>query len=195
MTENRREQIVRTAREMLAEDPGTTLAVRAVAERVGIGASTLRHYFPTQRALHEAVLAASFATTASDLRIRDTQVPARERLSECLLQLLPPAHPADLSMDRWIDTINSVFGSTAKPEARTAWASYVVQTRRQISDWLRILAAEGMVAGGSEERGARFLLTVLDGMALGRILPTARLDPTEEAAVLNDALTVILRTG
>ncbi len=123
------------------------------------------------RGLYAAVFAAALDAAPADLRIRDATVPARERLRECLLQLLPPTQPAELSVDRRIDTISAVFGPAGAPEARTAWTSYAVRTTQQITNSLRVHSAEGAVASGSEERGSRFLLTVIDGMALARILP------------------------
>jgi TetR/AcrR family transcriptional regulator, cholesterol catabolism regulator len=43
--------------------------------------------------------------------------------------------------------------------------------------WLTVLIQEGPLAVGDTSRRAKFLLTVLNGLALDRALPSRRLDP------------------
>jgi len=190
---DRYQQIVDAGRALLVDDPRAGLSVRSVAERAGVGASTLRHHFPTQRELHEAIYGAFYDTKIDDLRIRDTSIAPRDRLRECLMQLLPPAQPATLPLDGWVTAITSAFGSSASPEARTAWTASVIHTRHQIVQWLETLALEGAVAAGTEERSARFLIVALDGLSLARVIPASRLEPDAEAAVLDDAISAALR--
>lgn len=192
--DTRRDQIVAAARRLLAADPGSNPTVRAVAQEAGIGASTLRHYFPTQRALRDAVLDISSEEAPSELGIHDTARPPAERLTECLLQLLPPrALVEDLPFDHWVAALNAVFGPEGTPEARLTWASQGANHRRQVAGWLTVLAGEGVVVPGTEDRAALFLLTMIDGLAQSRIIPVARLDPAEELAVLDDAVAAVVR--
>ncbi|QTV79795.1 TetR/AcrR family transcriptional regulator [Microbacterium sp. NIBRBAC000506063] len=88
---DRRKQILAAARELAATGGLAAVSVRSVATRAGIGASTLRHYFPTQQELHDAVLGATFDANLRDLRIAETAVSAEDRLVECLWQFLPRA--------------------------------------------------------------------------------------------------------
>lgn len=192
----RRQQIVRAARDVIAEKGTAGLSVRAVVARAGIGASTLRYYFPSQRDLYEAVFAAVLDATLSDLRIHDTAVPPGERLAECLAQLLPPAPPLGQSAGRWLDVLASTFGPGGSPEARLAWSALSGRARSRVTAWLEALAGEGAVAADRPtiERHARLLLTVVDGLALGRLVPVDRLDEPEERAVLSDAVAAVLRS-
>lgn len=191
--DTRRDQIVEAARRLLAADPESSPTVRAVAQEAGIGASTLRHYFPTQRALRDAVLDRALEEPPSELAIRDSGRPPAERLSECLQQLLPPqALVDDLPFSRWAEALTSVFGPEATAESRLAWAANGAQLRRRVAGWLAVLAGEGAVTPGSEERSARLLMTVVDGLAASRILPVARHDPAEELQVLDDAVAAVL---
>ncbi|WP_158277218.1 TetR/AcrR family transcriptional regulator [Serinibacter arcticus] len=192
--DTRRDQIVEAARRLLAADPESSPTVRAVALEAGIGASTLRHYFPTQRALREAVLDRALEEPPSELAIRDSSRPPAERLTECLLQLLPPqALVEELPFSRWAEALAAVFGPDATAESRLAWAANGAQLRRRVAGWLAVLAEEGAVAPGSEERSARLLMTVVDGLATSRILPVARHDAAEELQVLDDAVAAVLR--
>ena len=81
---NTRDRIIAAATEMMQEG-APRLSVRAVAARAGVGASTLRHHFPTQRDLINAALTATYDAAMPDERIRDTSIPPRERLVECIL--------------------------------------------------------------------------------------------------------------
>ena len=190
---DRHQQIVEAGRALLVDNPRAALSVRSVAQKAGVGASTLRHHFPTQRELHEAIYGAFYDTKIDDFRIRDASVAPRDRLRECLMQLLPPAQPATLPIDGWVTAITSAFGSSASPEARTGWTASVIHTRHQIVQWLETLALEGAVAVGTEERSARFLTVVLDGLSLARVIPASQLDPVAEAAALDDAISAVLR--
>ncbi|WP_170068063.1 TetR/AcrR family transcriptional regulator [Lentzea guizhouensis] len=194
MNGSRRQQIVDAARAILAENPESTLAVRVVAERAGIGASTLRHYFPTQQALHEAIFAAALDDAPPELRIHDTSLPAETRLRECLLQLLPPPQPLSrAAADRMLTVLSTTFGSGSTTEARNVWAAYTARTLDAIAGWLRVLADQGAIAETGLRQRARFLLTVVEGLALSRIVPVARPTGDEEDGVLDDALSVVFR--
>jgi TetR/AcrR family transcriptional regulator, cholesterol catabolism regulator len=193
LSKDRREQIVAAARALLADDPQSSLAVRTVATRAGIGASTLRYYFPTQQALREAVLVTALEPQLSDLRISDPGIPARDRLRECLEQLLPPVETEGVTADGWLDVLVATFGPNGSTQARQAWAAYILHSRARIARWLDILAEEGTPAREGAERGAVFLLTFVDGLAVGRILPAVRLDLDAERAALQDAIDSVLR--
>ena len=56
MVGDRRGQIVDAAVAIARVEGLPGLSVRRVATAADVGASTLRHYFPTQRELHEAVI-------------------------------------------------------------------------------------------------------------------------------------------
>lgn len=73
-----RDRIIAAATAMMHEG-APRLSVRAVAARADVGASTLRHHFPTQRDLINAALTATYDSAMPDERIRDTSVPPRER--------------------------------------------------------------------------------------------------------------------
>ena len=96
-----RTKIVAAARDLVLDGSASAPSVRAVAARAGVGASTLRHHFPTQPELMEAVLVAVYADAMPDERIRDASVPAGQRLVECLTNLLTPVGSADQARERW----------------------------------------------------------------------------------------------
>jgi len=100
--EERRERILRAAAGLLEESGIAALTVRAVAETAaGIGMGTLRHYFPTQQALHRALILKLVDDEVHDFDIRDHSVPAATRLERCLLQFVPMPPESEHLLDIW----------------------------------------------------------------------------------------------
>ena len=155
-------QILDAARQILEESGLKAVSVRAVAARAGVGASTMRYYFPTQATLHETIIRASVRTRISDLHIRDTSMPARTRLTDCVTQFLPidqseldaAAHVWQVQLERGHGVTAAATGITATATgiaaaATTATAATATTTtittdlRTAMAGWL---ADEGLAA-------------------------------------------------
>ncbi|MCK3769323.1 TetR family transcriptional regulator [Microbacterium aerolatum] len=185
-----RDRIIAAATEMMQEG-APRLSVRAVAARAGVGASTLRHHFPTQRDLINAALTATYDAAMPDERIRDTSMPARERLRECLRRLLDPfAEPAE-ARDVWTNLLRMFAEAEADPKTRAGYQVLVDEAERRISAWLAILEEEGALPPGDNATRSDFLLTFVDGLSIARALPPSdqRLeDETRSLAFAVDAV-------
>jgi AcrR family transcriptional regulator len=178
--ENTRDRILASVTEMMREG-AERLSVRAVAAHAGVGASTLRHYFPTQRDLINAALTATYDAAMPDERIRDTSVPPRERLRECLWRLFEPFGTTDEAFEVWQSVFRAFPGSETTPDARAGYEVIVAQAERRVGAWLAILEAEGVLAPGDTVRRTHLLLTVVDGLSIERALPR-RADYLEQQA-------------
>lgn len=188
----RRDAIIATAHELVAEAGIGSLSVRAVAARTGIGASTLRHYFPTQQALYDAVLGASFEEHLADLRISDEEVPPTVRLTECLWQFLPEQDASDHLLEQWLAQYLAVLTPDASGDKRRAWEALVTRGHQRIIDWLQVLADEGALRDDDLERFARLLTVVVDGLGIALITPGRHLTHDQADQVLTDAVRSIL---
>ena len=187
-----REKIVDAATEIIragTERP----SVRAVAARAGVGASTLRHYFPTQRDLLDAALQDLYTEAMPDVRIRDTSVPPRDRLLECLWALLEPFGTEEQARETWRTLYEAFIAPDATDDARTGYLVLITQAVRRVESWLVILEAEGVLPPGDVAARARFLLAVVDGISLDRgLLPgPARLE--FEGSTLRMAVDAVFR--
>jgi AcrR family transcriptional regulator len=185
----RREQILHAARELLVAGGATGPSVRAVAARAGVGASTLRHYFPTQGELLRAVFASISDGRAFDARIADRDAPASDRLVAGLAQLLPPSLP----VETWLAVLGGMLGSESSEGSRLAWTDFAERSLDRVVGWLRELRAQDALVPGDLDRQARLLLTVVDGLAAARMLSAAEVDAERELAVLHDAVHPMLR--
>jgi AcrR family transcriptional regulator len=169
-----RERILAAAAGILQDpDAGDRMTVRAVASRAGVGVGTLRHHFPTQRALLDAVLAHVYEAAMPDDRIHDSAVPARQRLLDNLRQLLAPFGTGDQARELWEQLSASFIGPSASERTRSAYPLLAAQAGRRVESWLAVLVAEGVLEPGDNAARAAFLLTVVNGLALGRALPSA----------------------
>lgn len=185
-----RDRIITAATEMMQEG-APRLSVRAVAARAGIGASTLRHHFPTQRDLVNATLSATYDATMPDKRIRDTSMPARERLRECTRRLLEPFDTPAESRDVWTNLLRTFADIETDSNTRAGYEVLVDQAERRVSGWLAILEEEGVLPPGDNATRTDFLLTVVDGLAIARALPPSDQrfeDETKTLAFAVDAI-------
>lgn len=209
---DRREQIIRAATELLQESGYEGMTVRKVAARAGIGASTLRHYFRTQRDLARAVGERHMAEQLRDLRIADDGVPPAERLVECLLQFLPGSDQEREALRDVAGLIGTALGPGSTSAQHDAYREAVRIGDGAVTGWLRILAGQGHVAGVSGPGGAgeadqledsddatlarhaRLLLAVTDGLAIRTIAEDGPVTLEDVRAHLHDVVTRVVLT-
>lgn len=168
---DRRTQIVEAARAIVAEGGVAALSVRSTAARAGIGASTLRHYFPTQQALFDAVVGAAFHDELDDLRIADAGVPAGERLLECVAQFLPPGDEDVPALLSWLTMYTAALGPDRTEQGTRALASLTGLGRQRVHGWLEVLHTEDRLRHPDLPRHTDVLTTYLDGLCLALLAP------------------------
>lgn len=183
-----RRRIIDAAGELARAGGGTRVTVRAVALRAGIGVGTLRYHFPTQRELLDAVLSSIYEEAMPDDRIRDVSVPPRERLRERLHQVLFPVGLDDRAREVWAELFHAFIDPAAPSDSRAGYLDLSRQSLRRIESWLSILTEEGAIAVGDNSARARFLMTVLNGLAVERALPSDRAALPAEIEVLEAAI-------
>lgn len=195
---DRREQILTAAQDLLTEGGLGAATVRAVASRAGIGASTMRYWFPTQEQLSAAVAQRALAATFRDERINDASVAPAVRLTECMAQFLPrPGQPAavqDQQMHAWLVLITSAVGPGANAMGRALYASALAVSRTSVEGWLRRLADEGALVHHDIARSALSLLTRIDGLVMGLALPDSTLDLETAHRILRDDVEALITT-
>lgn len=187
-----RERILRAAVAMFGEDPGARLSVRAVAARAGVSTGSLRYHFPTQRALQDTVLASIYDAVLPGDRIHDRSVPARERLVDCLRQVLALAGVGEQARTAWGEIFTTYIEPEPTDENRAAYLAIEQEAQRRVEYWLTVLRNEGALAEGDTSRRARFLVTVLNGLSIQRALPSEESILTTETETLHAAVDHVL---
>lgn len=166
-----REKVLAAAAEMITEDATASLSVRAVAARAGVSTGSLRFHFATQRDLWDAVLERIYERVIPDDPIRDESLPARERLVNCLRQVLAQTGVDADARAMWASTFERFIAPEPTEKIRTAYAVFERGGRMRIEYWLSTLADEGTLPKGDHTREVDFLITVLNGLSLQRALP------------------------
>lgn len=168
-----RERILAAAADIIAEDGITAkLSVRAIAARVGVSTGSLRHHFPTQQALRDEVMRRAYDWMLPDTDIHNSTLPARDRLVECLRQVLATARAGSEAREAMTAVSTAFIVADQNEQVRETYLAIQRDGQRRTEDWLRVLADEGGIPNrGDIPRFARFLCTVLDGIALERALP------------------------
>lgn len=189
-----RDRIIAATTEMMQEG-APRLSVRAVAARAGVGASTLRHHFPTQRDLINAALTATYDAAMPDDHIRDTSIPPRDRLRECLWRLLDPLSTPTKSREVWTGLLQMFAEAEGNPRARAGYDAVIEQAERRVRAWLAILEEEGVLAPGDNARRADFLLTFVDGLSIARALPASEQRLEEETKTLAFAVDAVFEVA
>lgn len=170
---DRREQILRAASDLIRQGGPTAASVRAVAAKAGIGASTLRHYFPTQQALSDAVYRHRFQLQVDDRDLANTARPAAERLTECLQQFMPKGPDELPILHAWVAmyhaTVNTEAGLTSPLAVLTEESDAVIER------WLLTLREQGTAVPAGPDTVAR-LASRIDGVCLGIVNPGSAID-------------------
>lgn len=188
-----RDRILAAAVAMTGENLGAGLSVRAVAARAGVSTGSLRHHFPTQRELQDAVLDVVYDYAIPDDQvIHDTSLPARERLIACLRLVLAPAAPGKPSREAWTSVYETFIAPEPTEEMRATYLATARQGLRRVEQWLAVLADEGALPPGDDTRRARFLNTVVGGLSIERAMPGDDAVLANETDVLGTAVDAVL---
>ncbi|MFC4562185.1 TetR/AcrR family transcriptional regulator [Nocardiopsis mangrovi] len=188
-----RDRILVAAATMVSENPAARLSVRAVAARAGVSTGSLRHHFPTQRALQDTVLAGIYDVVFPGDPIHDTDTPARDRLVGCLRQIIAPIGTGQQARDALGTTYQTLIATEPSEDTRQAYFAIERQMQHRVEHWLSVLADEGALPDGDNAQRARFLLTVINGLTLERALPGSESALVSETATLFTAVDCVLR--
>ncbi|MGO1918009.1 MAG: TetR/AcrR family transcriptional regulator, partial [Brevibacterium aurantiacum] len=180
---SRRDDIISAAIRLAEQGPPgqISLSVRAVAKEAGIGASTLRHYFPTQADLHEAIARGSMKTAVKDFSISDSELDPADRLFECCAQFLPTHEHRDMQLELWFTMHLSALGPDRREVSRRLLEYGHDFTYECLHRWLGMLSEEGHIDPAEVASISVALFTMLDGLALHSIVTPERV--TVDAAL------------
>lgn len=165
---SRRDEIVAAARTIAMTEGVDAISVRRVAAAAGIGASTLRYYFPTSKDLVSALAGDSLDDYLTSEGLDDTSIAPAERLSRLLMQFLP-ASDEGLGQLETILTVHQVAFDSGKLVGSEVLRTSATRGEEIVAGWLSALQAEGAPLALSPEEGARLLLAVLNGLVLDLI--------------------------
>lgn len=168
---DQRERILSSAAWVMGEVGMDGVTVRAVAAAAGVGMGTLRHYFPTQRELHVAVVQSAMTDTLLDFDIGDTGQPAGDRLVRCVLQFLPEDTAGQQSLDVWFGLYRYGLEPGGSGGARSFLEVAARSSYARITGWLEQLAGEGAIEPHRVKESVLLLSALVSGACLEILTP------------------------
>ncbi|MDT0433322.1 MULTISPECIES: TetR/AcrR family transcriptional regulator [Streptomyces] len=179
-----RDELVRAALRVASTDGFGALSVRGVAREAGVGATTLRHYFPSQADLHLAVTTELITSLLTDLAIEDDTEDPAVRLYDCLAQFLPDPATDALSRGNWFDLYFTALAPNASAALRNVLRAAHEASTTAVRRWLRTLAAQGHMAEEDIEDQAAHVLVIINGMHLCAVIDPERYNLPREKRLL-----------
>ncbi|WP_342373570.1 TetR/AcrR family transcriptional regulator [Propioniciclava soli] len=186
--EERRERILSAAAGLLAESGMERLSVRAVADAAGIGMGTLRHYFPNQKSLHQALIAKLVDYETEDFEIHNHRLSAADGLERCMLQFVPTSEESAHLLDVWFGMYRVGLDPAGAPFAHEFLETSTVRSRERIREWLEALAKEGHLDPSEIRTRALELSALIAGVCLELVTPGSEM-------TLNDANSIVRRAA
>ena len=185
--EQRRDELVRAAWRLIADDglPGVT--IRRLAERSGWSSGAVRHYLPTREAIVEA--AGQRVGAVIEQRIR--AVPVDSDPASALTAVLQAVLPADDDM-REASRVWLAFVGQAASDHTLADAHGIVyrDLNALLVELLEWAAAEGHPVAAGAAAAAAQLQALVDGLTVHLLL--GQLDADKATDVLRDAVRAVL---
>jgi len=189
---NSRDRILWAAATLLGEGPGAALSVRRVAARAEVSTGSLRHHFPTQRALMDAVLPIVYDLVFSDDSIHDSTIAPRDRLVSALQRLLAPDGAKTQPREDWLTAVDRYARTEPTEPVRAEYLALERELLRRIEFCLGVLREEGALAEGDDARRARYLMTVVTGLSVAQAFPAEDTRLQTEIEVLYLAVDYLL---
>lgn len=191
-----RERILEAAAAVIGEDGiAARLSVRAVAARAEVSIGSLRHHFPTQQKLRDEVMRRIYDWMLPEGSIRDTAVPARDRLVQHLREVLAMGGTGAEARTAMTRLTSSFIAAEHTEPVREAFLATQHDAERRMVEWLRALAEDLDIPEADLPRRARFLGTVLSGLSLERALPSEDSLAQMETETLYAAADAVLTPG
>ena len=189
---NSRDRILWAAATLLGEGPGAAMSVRGVAAKAEVSTGSLRHHFPTQRALMDAVLPMVYDLVYSSESIHDSSIPARDRLVAALQHILAPQIADSHPREDWLQVVDRYMRSEPTEAVRQEYLAIDRELHRRVEFCLTVLRDEGALVDGDNALRARFLLAVVNGLSIGQALPAEDTRLQTEIELLYTAVDYVL---
>ena len=167
----RRESIIVAACSIADAEGLEAVTVRATAHRAGVGIGTLRHYFPTQKDLFDAIVERRVDAVIDDSTVLDSSATIDARVHSIVHQFLPVDLDDVGALGLWFASYSTALGPTpsiAGQQLLTAAARRSHQHRRR---WLHYCAHVGFIDPDAIDDAAGTAIALTVGLTLEALTP------------------------
>jgi AcrR family transcriptional regulator len=167
----RRESILAAASSIADTDGLDAVTVRATADRAGVGVGTLRHYFPTQKELFDAIVARRVDTVIDDSVVLDTSATLDARISSMITQFLPDDLDDVAALRLWFTSYSSALGPNPAESNQRLLAAAAARSHEHMRRWLRHFVDESLLDADSVDDAANTAIALTVGIAMEALTP------------------------
>lgn len=168
---DRRESILEAAASIADSVGLDAVTVRATAIKAGVGIGTLRHYFPTQKDLFDAIVVRRVDTVIDDSVVLDESAPMSDRIASMIEQFIPPELDDPASLSLWFSSYSSALGPKPNISSQRLLAAAAARSHEHMRRWLRHFAAEGFVTSEDVDDVANIIIALIVGITLESLTP------------------------
>lgn len=167
----RRESILAAASSIADTEGLDAVTVRATAVKACVGVGTLRHYFPTQKELFDAIVARRVDTIIDDSVVLDTSAPLDARISSMVTQFLPDDLDDDAALRLWFTSYSSALGPNPAESNQRLLAAAAARSHEHMRRWLRHFVDERLLDADSVDDAANTAIALTVGIAMEALTP------------------------
>ena len=167
----RRESILAAALSIADTEGLDAVTVRATAVKACVGVGTLRHYFPTQKELFDAIVARRVDTIIDDSVVLDTSAPLDARISSMVTQFLPDDLDDDAALRLWFTSYSSALGPNPAESNQRLLAAAAARSHEHMRRWLRHFVDESLLGADSVDDAANTAIALTVGIAMEALTP------------------------
>lgn len=167
----RRDAILLAASSLADRDGLEAVTVRAAAHEAGVGIGTLRHYFPTQRDLFDAIVERRVDAVIDDSIVLDSAAPIDARIADMVGQFLPAELDQPGALGLWFAYYSTALGPTPSVASQQLLTAAARRSHQHMRRWLRHFANEGPVADDMIDDATETAIALTVGLTLEALTP------------------------
>jgi AcrR family transcriptional regulator len=183
----RRAELAAAVWGLIAQGGLQAASVRGVAQATGLAAGSVRHFFPTQAALHEFAMRALVRTVAERVRtVAETPIPPMAKAQAVLEELLPLTDRTRMEFTAYLEFM---VAAKSNPDLRAVATRTVTEVRSAVRRMVGTLDQAGLVALNTDlDSAAANIHAVLDGLFFQLLLVPEIVSPAGAKAILRWSL-------
>lgn len=168
---NRRESILEAATRIADSKGLEAVTVRATAAKAGVGIGTLRHYFPSQKDLFDAIVERRVDNIIDDSVVLDPSALLGDRISSMVQQFLPSELDDPTALSLWFSVYSSALGPNRDTGNERLLAAAAARSHEHMRRWLRQFAAEGFIEPHEVDDTSNTVIALIVGITLESLTP------------------------
>lgn len=192
---SRSEAIVFAACSLADRNGLEAVTVRATAHEAGVGIGTLRHYFPTQRALFDAIVERRVDAAIDDSTVLDSSATIDARVAAMVGQFLPAELDQPGALGLWFASYSAAVGPAPSVASQQLLTAAARRSHQHMRRWLQHFADEGILAQAAVDDAAATAIGLTVGLTLEALTPGSPMTISHGRTLLAQHLSSLFGEG